>query len=116
MINSSDQLVEGHPGQDGVVLDEPISDMSIALGMHEPSKSRCYHGWYDRFKSKEPPEEHDYQKWTRNIWEKLGDEENLDEAIYYATSQQTNLWDPNAPVNTYRLKGQGFPWDIFLRN
>ena len=118
MLTSYDELVEGLPGELGVVLDNPISDMSIALGMRQPSKSRCYHGWYDIRPVGNPPPlpENDYQKWTRNVWEKLGDKDNLDEAIDYAISQQTNLWDPKAPVNAYRLKGTGLIWDILLRN
>jgi hypothetical protein len=115
-INSRNQLVEGQPGQLGVVFDEPVSDMSVALGLYDPTKNQAYQGWYDTFNSQEPPAEDDYQKWTRNVWEKLGDEDNLQEAIDYAISQQTNLWDPNAPVNAYRLKGHGFFWDIRLRN
>ncbi|MFA5239261.1 MAG: hypothetical protein WC476_06085 [Phycisphaerae bacterium] len=118
MVTSYEELIEGLPGQLGVILDAPVSDMSLALGMHEPTRSRCYHGWYDKLPigNPLPYPENDYQKWTRNVWEKLGDEDNLDEAIDYAISQQTNFHDPNAPVNAYRLKGTGLIWDIFLRN
>lgn len=100
----------------GVVYDEPISDMSIALGMHEPSRSRVYQGWYDRSTSSLPfwPFRTDYQKWTQDEWKRLGDGEDLYTALLYAISHQTNFDDPNAPVNTYRLKGQGSLFDIEL--
>jgi len=101
------------------VFDGPYSDMSFALRMYDPTEeSRVYQGWYCKIPIGPPPPlpEDEYQKWTRNVWESLGDEESLYDALLYAISQQTNLWDPNAPVNAYRLKGHGFFWEIFLRN
>jgi len=115
-INGNDELVEGRPGQEGVVLDAPVSDMSIALGMHEPTQNRFYLGWYDKSTSEIWPFRTDCQKWTQDMWEALGNEDNLQMAIMYAISQQTNLSDPNNPANAYRLKGQEFLWEIFLRN
>jgi len=114
MINDDGELVEGQPGQLGQVYDEPVSDMSLALGMHEPTRDRFYFGWYDE--STFSVWTTDYQDWTEDIWERLGDEDNLQLAITYAINQQTNLSDPNNPANAYRLKGNGFPWEVFLRN
>jgi hypothetical protein len=110
---SNNDLVEGQPGQIGQVYDAPVSDMSIALGMHEPGESRIYHGWYNESISSFPFRT-DYQKWSQDVWEGLGEGDSLYDAILYAINQQENLWDPNAPVNAYRLQGQGFVWDIFL--
>jgi hypothetical protein len=46
-INANNDLVEGQPGYMGG-FDGPHSDMSIALGMGETSKTRFYQGWYDK--------------------------------------------------------------------
>jgi len=109
-INADNQLVEGQPGQQGI-FDIPHSDMSLALGMGETSISRAYQGWYDKSYAGFFSE---YSEFTRDEWGKLGEGDNLYEALNYAISQQTEFVDPNAPVNTYRLKGQGFITDIRL--
>ncbi len=116
-INANDQLVEGQPGQEGL-FDLPHSDMSLALRMDDTSRSRAYQGWYDLVPIGRPPPEpeDEYQKWTRLEWEELGDEESLYWAIMHVINQQTDF-SPSAPVNNYRLKkGQGFLWNIYLRN
>jgi hypothetical protein len=106
-INANNELIEGQSGPVGL-FDLPQSDMSFALGMDEPSCSHLYQCWYDKskvkFRRKDP--ETWYQKWSRNEWEKLGEGDNIEEAVIYAIGQQTNLEDPNAPVNTFRFKGQ----------
>jgi hypothetical protein len=53
------------------------------------------------------------QKWTRLEWEKLGEGEDLYSALYDVIGQQTDF-SPGAPVNNYRLKGQGFFDEIEL--
>jgi hypothetical protein len=117
MINSHDELVEGQPEQVGVVFDGPYSDMSVALGMYDPTKNQAYQGWYGPVPIGNPPPypEDEYQKWTRLEWERLGDEDNLFMALLYVISQQTDF-SPDAPVNNYRLKGHGNIWDVLLRN
>jgi hypothetical protein len=116
-INENDQLVVGQPGDLGQAYDGPQSDMSFALGMEEDSRTRVYHGWWNDTPRGMPPPwpENEYQKWTRLLWERLGDEDNLDIALMYVISQQTKFGKFD-PVKNYRLKGQGFFWDIRLRN
>lgn len=102
-------------GQIGV-FDGPDSDMSLALGMGDTSRSRFYQGWYDLAPIKIQqvwPFETEYQKWTRLEWGALGDGDNLDQALSYVIDQQTEFGDDD-PVNNYRLKGQGFFDEIEL--
>jgi hypothetical protein len=110
------QLVEGQPGQNGVVYDEPVSDMSLALGMHNPNRSRWYQGWFYEFVSSPFPLlfETDFQKWTQHEWEYLGEGYNLDMALGFVIDEQTEF-GPDAPVNNYRLYGQGLITDIKLQ-
>jgi hypothetical protein len=112
-INANNELIEGQPGQIGL-FDGPHSDMSLALGMGEPSKTRIYQSWYDD--ASVSLFENDFQNWTQAEWEYLGDGESLYWAIMHAIDGQTEFDDPNAPVNTYRLKGQGLLTDIILNN
>jgi len=114
-INSSNQLVEGQRGE-VYDFDAPQSDMSIALGMGDTSKSRFYQGWHDestvyRFWLFET----EYQKWNQLEWEQLGNGENLYWALYYTIEQQTDF-SPEAPVYNYVLRGQGYFEDIVLDN
>jgi len=114
-INAYNQLVEGQPGQVGVVFDGPHSDMSLALGIGNSGRSRVYQGWYDAVPIGMPPPwpEDEYQKWTRLEWEYLGDGYDLYWALWYVIWEQTDF-SPGAPVNNYRLKGQGLLTDIEL--
>jgi hypothetical protein len=116
MINSYGQLVEGQPGEIGQAYDSLISDMSVALKMHETSGSCRYQGWYD--KSWFSLWGTDYQEWTENEWDALGAGDNLQMAIMYANAvtHQTNPEDPCAPSNALRLKGQGLIQEIKLEN
>jgi len=109
-INASNQLVEGQPGQIGI-FDGPHSDISLALGMGETSVSRAYQGWYD--KSWFSLLGTEYQRWTQLEWEELGDGESLYWALMHVIGEQTEF-GPDAPVNNYRLKGQGSFFDIEL--
>lgn len=113
-INANNQLVVGQPGQAGV-YDGPHSDMSIALGLGEPSTSRFYQGWYGFVPIGLWPFENEYQRWTRLEWEELGDGEYLYWAIMHVIEQQTEF-GPYDPVNNYRLKGQGSIFEIRLSN
>lgn len=115
-INANNQLVEGQPGQQGL-FDLLHSDMSIALGMGETSKSRFYQGWWGPVPIGSPPpsSEDEYQTWTHFEWQKLGEGEDLYQAIYDVIMQQTDFGS-SAPVNNYRLKGQGWLEDIILNN
>ncbi len=115
-IGAHGYLVEGSPGQIGL-FDGPHSDMSLALGMGDTSKSRIYQGWYDEVESRLQvwPFETAYQKFSRHEWESLSSGNNLIQAITFAINKQTNF-GPDAPVNNYRLKGQGSLTDIRLRS
>jgi hypothetical protein len=85
--------------------------MSLALGMGSTIRDCAYQGWYDEAKIRSawyPPT--DFQKWTRDEWAELAKGigvSNLYTAISEAIDGQTSFMDPNAPVNTYRLKGNG---------
>jgi hypothetical protein len=119
-INSYNMLTEGREGQQGVVYDEPYSDMTLALGINDTSKSRFYQGWYDKslyrcwwtiwYLIYGPTE---YQKWTRLEWQTLGEGYRLDEALDEVMSEQTEFGRYD-PVNNYRFKGHGFMLDIRL--
>jgi hypothetical protein len=112
-INSMNELIKGQPGQQGL-WDIPHSDMSIALGMYEPYISSFFQGWYDRAWTRPPNEpETEYQKWTRLQWERLGEGDNLFDAIMYVIYQQTDF-SSGAPVNNYRLRGSWSMWEIVL--
>jgi hypothetical protein len=111
-INASDQLVIGQSGQVGV-FDGPHCDMSFALGMASTSRDCAYQGWYDKSKVSLTPT--DFQKFTRDEWYTFSQAgENLFTAVQYATGRQTSFFDPNAPVNTYRLRGNGSQMAIEL--
>jgi len=115
-INANNQLVVGQPGQDGV-LDGPVSDMSYALGMASGYGDHAYQGWYDKA-NVAFPNITEFQKWTRDEWYSLGElgvQNYLDDAIIYAIDHQTYFSDPNDPVNQYRLKGEGYMFNIRLR-
>lgn len=110
-IDGTNKLVEGQTGQIGV-FDGPHSDMSLALGLDNTYEARAYHGWYSYgwvgygIATADPWRE-SYQKWSRNVWFKLGESSyNLQEALEFAI-QETESFTPRAAVNNYRLKGQG---------
>ena len=103
----------------GQAYDGLYSDMSVALGLHDGCYDSCaYLGWYDIFWHGEPNDETEYQKWAKDVWGKLGEEDNLEESLIYAESKQIEYGDPEdpqSPLNNYRLKGEGFLWEIYLR-
>jgi hypothetical protein len=109
----NDQLVEGEPGDLGQAYDGPYSDMSWALGMQESSRSRIYQGWYG--KSTSWIVYTGFQRWTQDEWERLGEGDNLYDALLYVINQKTEF-GPEDPVNNYRLKGQGSIWEILLQD
>lgn len=112
-IDSHDNLIEGQPGQIGY-FDGPYSDMSIALGLNNPGKSRIYQGWYSEGESSLLFET-EYQKWSRYEWEELGKGETLYWAVMHTINKQTEF-GPDAPVNNYRFKGQGLLTELILTN
>jgi hypothetical protein len=107
IINEHNQLVEGKRGRISLPFYENLrSDMSWALGIHEYYfDNRAYQGWYDTIETALWPLT-DYQKWTRDMWERLGAGDTITQALFITAGRQTNWTDPNAPVNSYRLKGQ----------
>jgi hypothetical protein len=115
-INSNDELIEGQPGQIGL-FDLPHSDMSWALNMYSWD-TQIYQGWYQTIPIWEPffKPETGYLRWTRDEWERLGEGDSLYDALTYVILHQTELEDPNAPVNNYRIKGHGNIWELFLDN
>jgi hypothetical protein len=82
------------------------------LGLANTSESRVYHSWYNKCTSGPTST---FSKWSDDVWQQLGDGDNLYDALMYTINQQTEFGD-NAPVNNYRLKGQGLPVDKKLRS
>jgi len=113
-INENEELVEGVRGE-VYDFDAPQSDMSFAIGMGEPSRSRFYQGWHDEYQIRMPPFETEHQKWTQLEWQHLKEGENLYWALYYTIQAQTEF-GPLDPVNNYVLRGQGSWMDIELRS
>lgn len=108
VINEHNQLVEGKRFQTGFPATEELySDMSWALGIHEYYfEKKAYQGWYDTIKTALWPLT-DYQKWTLVMWERLGAGDTLLQALFKVDGGDWS--DPNAPINTYRMKAQ---WDF----
>jgi hypothetical protein len=113
-INASNQLVEGQPGQNGVIYDGPYSDISFALGIEDISKDRIYQGWFDK-SWVNPLWSTEYQEWTQSEWYRLGQGDSLYDALDYVIMHWDPTSDPNDPVNAYRIKGLGDLTNIFLR-
>jgi hypothetical protein len=113
-INSSNQLVQCAPGQQGL-LSMYQSDMSFALGMSSGYSDCAYQGWYDLVSSKFPPNETEYQRWSRLEWYGLEDRTNLYDALIYVIGQQY-YFGTYDPVNCYRLSGMGDLTNICLGN
>jgi hypothetical protein len=70
---------------------------------------RAFHGWFNDIPVGFWTE---YGKWTRAVWKALGEGNNLEDALIYAVDHTTI--GPNYPSNNFRLKGQGFIWEIYL--
>jgi hypothetical protein len=81
--------------------------MSLALGMDEPLYSHFYQGWYDVYKQNTPYNETSFQKWTRDMWWRLGAGDTVGFALVITIGDQPGSSDPNAAVNSFRFKGQG---------
>ena len=104
-FDGAGHLVEGQPGQLGVVFDGPQSDISLALNMQDTYEPRCYHGWWQEGWvgwAVIPNEYSTYQEWGKDVWQKLGEGKNLYDALNYAI-QETELYGPESAVQNYRL-------------
>lgn len=116
-IDGAGNLIEGQPGQIGL-FDGPYSDMSFALNMQNTYESRCYHGWWQEgwvgwaFPANDRST---YQEWGKDVWQKLGEGNNLDDALKYAI-HETELRGSESAVKNYRLKGQGSLTSIQIRS
>lgn len=118
-IDRTGTLVERQSGRQGLVYDAGgHSDISLALRLDDDYESRYYHGYWNKgvldliFQTS-------YQKWTKNIWSKLGDWQDLNDAVLYAIDQAVqdgNINDPNSVLSNYRLFGQGDITTIRLRS
>ena len=108
-IDGTGNLVEGQPGQIGL-FDGPHSDLSLALQLNDTYESRAYHGWWDKGWLGAIAQT-SYQEWAKDVWLKMGEGKNLNEALNYAISETEDFSD-DAAVNNYRLKGQGLLTDI----
>jgi hypothetical protein len=108
VINDKNQLIEGKPRKLGdTFYEELISDMSIALGIHQSIfENRLYQGWWG-----EPWTnflwQNKWSKFSQDEWRRLGAGDNIAEALIIAFGGQTDFDDPNDPGNSYRLKAQG---------
>ncbi len=108
-INTNNQLVEGQPGPfDELPPDEGlVSDISLALGLHKDIfANRGYQGWWGQpwtnflWQNK-------WSKFSQDEWRRLGAGDSVGEALMIAIGGQPGSSDPNAPINSFRFKGQG---------
>jgi hypothetical protein len=86
--------------------------------MANTSRDCAYQGWYDEaayYLAFVTP----FAKFTHDEWDNLSiglPGSSIYTALDCAISGQTSFMDPNAPVNTYRLKGQGLLTEIGLHH
>jgi hypothetical protein len=110
-INANNQLVEGQRGFFGDICENEglVSDMSEALGLNRGVfyGNRGYQGWYDTYSQNILGHETSFQKWTQDMWWRLGAGDTVGEALMITFDRQPVSSDPNSPVNTFRFKGQG---------
>jgi len=102
---SGSKLVEGQPGQQGL-FDLPHSDMSWALRMSS-SQTQVFQGWWGEFKKGETSK---FNHFAYHEWTKLGEGDNLYNALMYAINETD--WIPDGPHDNYRVKGQGDLTDL----
>ncbi|MCE5186299.1 MAG: hypothetical protein LLF76_09265 [Planctomycetaceae bacterium] len=110
-------LVWGALGKQGL-FDFPQNDMSVACGMADTSESRFYQAWFNESEARLIaywPLETDYQQFSRNEWEALGEGEELYWALTEAIYQQDHF-GPDDPVQNYRIKGQGDAQNFRIRS
>ncbi len=112
-IDGNGNLAEGQSGQIGF-FDGPHSDLSLVLRLNDTYESRAFHGWWDKGVFN-PVAETTYEEWSKNIWRKMSEGRNLEEALNYAIEETGDFSDKTA-VNNYRLKGQGLLTDIRLKS
>ena len=95
-------------------------------GMADTSQSRFYQAWFSESESGFPwawpiawlpnvDDETEYQKFSRNEWEALGEGEELYWALNIAISEQDNF-GPDSPAYNYRIKGQGDMLNLRIRS
>ncbi len=109
LVVKENRLTIGQPGFFGNLPPDEglVSDMSLALGLHtDIFANRGYEGWYDYGEFRIWPETN-CQKWAKDMWWRLGAGDTIGEALMVAISEQPGSSDPNAPINSFRFRGQG---------
>ncbi len=106
-------LMWGGSGEQSL-FDFVHNDMSVACGLTNTSESRFYQGWFCESWSRFWPET-DFQQFSRQEWEALGNGEELYWAVLEAIWQQDSF-GPDDPAYNYRIKGQGDPQNFRIRS
>ena len=118
-------LMWGGSGEQSL-FDFVHNDMSVACGLTDTSQSRFYQGWFSESESGFPwawpiawlpnvDDETEYQKFSRNEWEALGEGEELYWALSEAIAEQ-DYFGPDSPAYNYRIKGQGDMLNLRIRS
>lgn len=99
-LTGDNRLIEGPGGSQGL-LAYYHNDMSWALKM-QSSSTQIYQGWWGDFKKGETSK---FNIFAYHEWTKLGEGDNLYNALMYAIDQTP--WVPDGPHDNFRLMGQG---------
>jgi hypothetical protein len=118
-IDGTGILVEGEPGQQGMVFDGGThSDITLALRLDNNREARIYHGWWDAGWSGLTLRT-SFQKWSYNIWTQLHDGVSIHDAVIEAIVHAIDDGDYSKPLSalpTYRLRGQGEIHNVYLKS
>jgi hypothetical protein len=104
-LTGDGKLIEGPEGQQGLLATYQ-NDMSCALGM-QSGETQVYQGWWNKFEKGELTE---FDLFAYHEWTKLGEGDNLYDALTYAINHTD--WVPDGPHDNYRLMGQGDITDL----
>lgn len=104
-LTGDNRLIEGPGGSQGL-LAYYHSDMSWALKM-QSSYTQIYQGWWSEFKKGGISK---YNHFAYHEWTKLGEGDNLYNALMYAINETD--WIPDGPHDNFRLMGQGVITDL----
>jgi hypothetical protein len=99
-ITGDDRLIEGPEGSQSLVA-YYHSDMSWALKM-QSDETQIYQGWRGEAPKGETSK---YNHFAYHEWTKLGEGDNLYNALMYAIDETD--WIPDGPHDNFRLMGQG---------
>ncbi len=104
-ITGDNRLIEGPEGSQGL-LSYFHGDMSWALKMSS-SYTQIYQGWWGEVPKGGTSK---YNHFAYHEWTKLGEGDNLYQALLYAIDETD--WIPDGPHDNFRLMGQGDITDL----